>query len=51
MIVAKGRNTGTGFTKLVYNKAIQNIADMDGEFKARMEMMTYGHSTFVDNGL
>ena len=51
VIVAKGRNTGTGFTKLVYNKAIQNIADMDGEFKARMEMMTYGHSTFVDNGL
>lgn len=51
VIVSKGRNTGTGFTKLVYNKAIQNIVDMDGEFKARIEMMTRGYSSFVDNGL
>lgn len=51
VIVAKGRNTGTGFTSLVYNKAIQNISDMDDEFKARMEIMVRGHSTFADNGL
>ena len=30
---------------------IQNIVDMDGEFKARIEMMTRGYSSFVDNGL
>lgn len=43
-LVAKGRNTGVGYTRLAYNKSTQNISDPDKEYLSQMDILQRGYA-------
>lgn len=49
VLVAKGRNTGVGFARLVYDKSTQNISDPDRDYLAQLDILQRGYVRPDDN--
>lgn len=51
VLIAKGRSTGKGFAKLVYDKPTQSILDMTKEHQGRMDLATKDYVSKPGNDL